>query len=106
MSMSYHAEAYEDYDRPRFRKKSLWIIAAGMLCLVAAGVGISAYVGLRKIPEIGGGVTIEADPDTKIYLGDKLVGTSQVSYTWEELFGDEMHKPSAVALSSPVSFAT
>jgi len=104
--MSYHAEAYEDYDRPRFQKKNLWIMGAGMLCLVAAGVGILAYVGTRKIPEIGGGVTIEADPDTKIYLGDKLVGTSQVSYTWEELFGDEMHKPIAVELSSPASSVT
>jgi hypothetical protein len=106
MSMSYHAEAYEDYDRPRFQKKSLWIIAAGILCVLAAGVGILAYAGTRRIPEIGGGLTIEADPDTKIYLGDKQVGTSQVSYTWEELFGDEEHESIATELPSPASSVT
>src|SRR5216683_1179525 len=85
MSMSYHAEAYEDYDRPWFLKKSLWIIAAVILCLLAAGVGIFTYVGLNKIPDVGGGLTIEADPDTRIYIADKLVATTNVTFTWEEL---------------------
>ena len=105
--MSYHAQDFEHFGQPAwYQKKTPWIIAGVFLCLLAAGIGIFTYEGVSKIPEIGGGVTIEADPDTKIYLGDKLVGTSQVSYTWEELFGDEMHKPIAVELSSPASSVT
>jgi hypothetical protein len=98
MSMSYHAETYEDYDRPWFQKKSLWSIAAVILCLLAAGIGIFTYVGLSKIPDIGGGLTIEADPGTRIYIGDKLVGTTNVTFTWTELFGDDKHQALAFEL--------
>jgi hypothetical protein len=99
--MSYHADDYQDLDKPWFLKKNPWIIAAVVFCLLAAGVGIFTYVGLSKIPDVGGGLTIEADPGTRIYIGDKQVGTTNLTFTWAELFGDERHKPVAIELPDP-----
>jgi hypothetical protein len=44
-----------------------------------------------RTPDVGGGLIIETDLDTRIYVGDKIVGTTRVSFTWEELFGDANH---------------
>jgi hypothetical protein len=104
--MSYHAETYEDSDKPWFHKKSLWITAAAILCLLAAGIGILSYVRMSQIPDIGGDLTLEADSDTRIYVGDKLVGTDKVTFTWTELFGDEKHPPLAIEMPAPGSPVT
>jgi hypothetical protein len=99
--MSYHAADDPDVPLPWFQKKSTLMIAAAVLCLLAAGVGIFSYVRMSKIPDIGGNLTIEADPDTRIYIGDKLVGTTNATFTWAELFGDEKHQPLAVEMPAP-----
>jgi hypothetical protein len=105
--MSYLGQEFEHSEQPAwYQKKTPWIIAGVFLCLLAAGIGVLTYEGATRIPEVGGGVTIEADPDTKIYLGDKQVGTTQVSFTWEELFGDEKHNAIAIELLSPASAVT
>jgi hypothetical protein len=96
--MSYHAAEDPDVRLPWFQKKSVLIIAAAVLCLLAAGVGFLTYTGARNIPDISGELTIEADPDTRIYIGDKLVGTTKATLTWAELFGDETHEPLAMKL--------
>jgi hypothetical protein len=99
--MSYQADEFDDFKKPWYQKKSLWIIAAIVFCFLAAGVVIFTYVGMSRIPDIGGGLTIEADPDAKIYIGDKLAGTTSVTFTWPELFGDEKHPALAVELHDP-----
>src|ERR1700687_261894 len=104
--MSYHAGDDPDVVQPWFLRKTTWIIAAVVFFLLAAGVGILTYVNWRKIPEIGGGLTLEADPNTSIYIGDKLVGTARVTFTWEELFGDDKLKPIALELHFPAGAGT
>jgi hypothetical protein len=96
--MSYHAVDDPDVPKPWFMKKTVWIVGAVVFLVLAGGTISLIIVGMRKVPEIGGGVTIEADPDTKIYIGDKLVGTTQVSFAWDEFFGDEKHEAMAVEL--------
>src|SRR5713101_4886660 len=96
--MSYYPGDDPDVVQPWFLRKRTWIIAAVLFCLVVIGLGIFTYLGMKRIPDVGGGLTIEADPDTKIYIGDKLAGTTKVSFTWEELFGDKQHKGIAVEL--------
>jgi len=104
--MSYYHGDDPDVVQPWFLRKKTWIIAAILFCLLVAGVGIFAYVGMRTIPDIGGGLTIEADPDAKIYIGDKLVGTTNVTLTWAEVFGDEKHQSLAVELLDPKGAVT
>lgn len=104
--MSYHASDYPDVGQQSFERKRSWIIMGGFLLLLVIGVVVLNYVGMRNASEIGGGVTIEADSDTRIYIGNKQVGTTQVHLTWEELFCDEKHKPIAVELPSPSSAVT
>jgi len=50
---------------------------------------------------VSGGLIIEVDPETRIYVGDKLVGISGVAFALGELFGDESHSAIAVELSDP-----
>jgi hypothetical protein len=104
--MSYHADEFEDFKKPWYQKKSPWIIAAIVFCFLVVGVVIFTYVGMSRIPDIGGGLTIEADPDARIYIGDKLVGTTSVTFTWPEVFGDEKHPAMAMELLDPKATAT
>ncbi len=104
--MSYYAGDDPDVAQPWFLRKTTWIIAAVVFCLLALGLGIFTYLGMSRIPEIGGGVTIEADPDTKIYMGDNQVGTTKVTFTWEELFGDKWHNAMAVEMTTPTTAVT
>jgi hypothetical protein len=101
--MSYQAD---EPHRPWHLKRNSWILAAVFVCLLTAGLGIVSYIGMSKIPNVGGGLTLEADPDTRIYIGDKFVGTEQVSFTWTKLLGDEGHPPVAVELPYPSGTAS
>jgi hypothetical protein len=96
--MSYHAAENPDVRLPWFQKKSTVVIAAAVLCLLAGGVGFFTYTGARNIPDVAGELTIEADPDTRIYVGDKLVGTTKATLTWADLFVDETHESLAMQL--------
>jgi hypothetical protein len=101
--MSYAAEQHDTHDtghKRRFQKKKLWLLAA-IVVLMGVGLIILMNVGWSPIPDVGGGLLIEADPDTRIYVGDKLVGTTSVAFSWGELFGDERHSAMAVELSDP-----
>jgi hypothetical protein len=104
--MTDQAEGYEDQDKPWFQEKSLWIIAAGVICLLVALVGIFSYVRMSQIPDIGGDLTLGADPEARIYIGDKLVGTGNATFTWAELFGDGKHPPLAIEMPAPGSAVT
>ena len=89
--MSLPTEEHQDVEKRWLQKKSLWVIATILAFLFVTGLLVFTFVEFGRTPDVGGGLTIEADPGTKIYIGDKLVGTSQVSFTWGELFGDERH---------------
>jgi hypothetical protein len=99
-SMSYAAEEQDSGRKRWFQKKKLWLVAA-IIVLLGAGLVILLNAGWSPIPDVGGGLLIEADPDTRIYVGDKLVGTTSVAFSWGELFGDERHSAMAVELSDP-----
>jgi hypothetical protein len=104
--MSYHAADDPDVPLPWFQKKRVWIIMAGALCLLAAGVGFFTYIGMKNIPDVGGGLTIAADPDTRIYIGDKFVGTTMVNIPWTQLLGNEKQEPLAIELPYPAGTIT
>jgi len=94
--MSTHVDEFQNLDKPWFKKKSSWIAAAVFLFLLAAAVVIFGYFSSSNEPRVVGGLTIDAIPGTRIYIGDKLVGTTGVTFTWAELFGDEEHQPIAI----------
>ena len=85
--MSYTIQEDQEIEERRFRKKRRWII--GAVALLVLGTVLIINSGWNPIPDVGGGLIIEADPDTRIYVGDKLVGTTSVTFSWRELFGDE-----------------
>jgi hypothetical protein len=96
--VSQSAPEQPDVKKRWFRTKTTWILTA--LLLLITGVVITV-VSSSPVPEVGGGLLIESDPDTRIYVGDKLVGTTSVLFTWGELFGDQRHSAIAVELSDP-----
>lgn len=98
--MSFAAENSRSVKKRWFQRKRSWIIAA-IVVLLGTGLIILINAGWSPIPDVGGGLIIEADPDTRIYVGDKLVGTTSVAFTWGELFGDEKHSAIAIELSDP-----
>ena len=81
-----------------FHNKKLWFLVA-IVVFVGAGLVILMNAGWSPIPDVGGGLIIEADPDTRIYVGDKLVGKTSVAFTWGQLFGDSRHSAIATELS-------
>ncbi len=93
------AEEYGSAEKRWFQKRNTWIIGAVIVLLLGVVVFIS--VDTSPIPDVGGGLIIEADPGTRIYVGDKVVGTTGVAFSWGELFGDERHSAIAVELSDP-----
>jgi hypothetical protein len=101
--MSYHADENQEIEEAWFQKNSPWITVAVVVCLFAASFGVFTYLnlGFRQVHDIGGELTIEADLDTRIYLGDLLEESTQVSFTWNELFGDEKYKAKEVELPYP-----
>jgi hypothetical protein len=96
----------ESFDEARIRKKRPWIIVGSFLCFLAAGIIIFAYLRSNKIPDIGGSIRMEADPDTRFYIGYRLVGTTRVTIPWTELLGDEDHDPLAIELPYPAGKVT
>ncbi|HEV2948674.1 MAG TPA: hypothetical protein VGX70_14970 [Gemmataceae bacterium] len=96
--MSYAAEQHDTGQKRWFQKKKLWLLSA-IAVLLGAGLIILMNAGWSPIPDVGGGLIIEADPGTRIYVGDKLVGTTSVAFTWGELFGDQRHSAIALELS-------
>jgi len=96
--MSYAAEQHDTGQKRWFQKKKLWLLAA-IVFLLGTGLIILMNAGWGPIPDVGGGLIIEADPGTRIYVGDKLVGTTSVAFTWAQLFGDERHSAIATELS-------
>jgi hypothetical protein len=97
--MSLPTEEHRDVERRWFQRRISWLIGA----VIVLAVGLVVFVSMRGggIPDVGGGLFIEADPDTRIYVGDKLVGTTSVAFSWGELFGDEGHSAIAIELSNP-----
>src|SRR5262245_25070113 len=98
--MSNAAEESNSTENGWFRKRRTWIIPASVLLLLVVGIVIF-IASSSPIPDVGGGLIIEADPDTRIYIGDKLIGTTSVAFNWRELFGDERHSAMAMKLSDP-----
>jgi hypothetical protein len=98
--MSYVTDNDRAVEKRWFQKKKLWLLSA-IAVLLGAGLVILLNAGWSPIPDVGGGLIVEADPGTRIYVGDKLVGTASVAFTWGQLFGDERHSAIAVELSDP-----
>ncbi len=77
-------------------------LAPGGHCLSSGGGGYPLdECRLESHSGCSGGLIIQADPDTRIYVGDKLVGTTSVAFTWAQLFGDQRHSAIATELSDP-----
>jgi hypothetical protein len=98
--MSYHPD--EHGSGRRAQGKTPWIVAAIIIMLLVTWVIMRTNDRLSQIPDINGSITIEADPETRIYIGDQLVGTGRATCTCAELFGDEEHLPLAIELPLPV----
>jgi hypothetical protein len=98
--MSYAAKEYRSGQMRWIQKKTTWIIGTIVILLLGGGLLVITFVQISKIPDVGGSLTIEADPDTRIYIGDKLVGTTQATVTWAQLLGNENQEPFALEVSS------
>jgi hypothetical protein len=85
-----------------------WQIAAGVglaaLVLFAALVAVVMVLAVRPENKLGlrGGLKIEADPRTDVYIGNKHVGTGPLELTWDELLGTPDLQPLATAITSVV----
>jgi hypothetical protein len=97
--MSYHPD--EHGSGRRAQGKTPWIVGAIIIMLLVTWLIIKTNDRLSQIPDIGGSITIEADPETRIYIGDQLAGTGRAKFTCAELFGDEKNLPLAIELPSP-----
>lgn len=104
--MSYLVSDESDVAHQQYMRKRTWIVWGGLMLLLMIGLAILNYVGERTASEVGGGVTIEAEPDTRIYIGERLVGTTQITLTWQELFGNESQNPIATEMRSASSVVT
>jgi hypothetical protein len=101
--VSFHAD---EGSQPQAAKKRDWVMWALLVCLLVTGVAIFIGAGMRNVPEVSGTITFNADPDTRIYVGDKLVGTTKVTVSWKQLLGDETHEPLAIELRYPTNSVT
>jgi hypothetical protein len=97
------SDHFDEGGKPQSDKKSDWVMVALLISLLVIGAAIFIGAGLRRIPDIDGSMTFEADPDTRIYVGDKLVGTGKVIVSWRQLLGDETHDPLIIELRYPIS---
>src|SRR6516225_6592988 len=97
--MSLPTEERQEVQKSWFQRKIIWLIGA----IILLGIGLTVFISMNwsRTPDVGGGLIIEADSDTRIYVGDKLVGTTSVSLSWGDLFGDERHSAMAIELSDP-----
>jgi hypothetical protein len=96
--MSQSTQEHREIQERCFRRKHVWIIGVIVVSLFGAGLGVLNFARLHRTPDVGGGLIIVADPGTRIYFGDKLMGTTQVSFSWNKLFGDESHEALAEKL--------
>src|SRR5438874_9551657 len=97
--MSYASRVSGREQKRWFLKKTIWII---IFLGAVSGYFASIYV-LSNTPDVGGGLTIESEPDTRIYVGHRLVGTGKVFLSWPDIVGDGMHEPFGEQLHSPLS---
>jgi hypothetical protein len=97
--MSLPTEERQDIEKRWFQRKITWLI--GAIILIGIALTVFVVVNQSPVPDVGGGLIIEADPDTRIYVGDRLVGKTSVTFSWGELFGDERHSAMAIELSDP-----
>jgi hypothetical protein len=76
-----------------------------LITCVVIGLGliiawfILAFLALRGVPDLAGGVTIKANPGVRIYLGDKPFTNRNVSWSWNELLREETRGPLAIEVS-------
>ena len=97
--MSLPTEQRQDIEKRWFQRKITSLI--GTIILLGTGLIVFMSMNWGPVPDVGGGLIIEADPDTRIYVGDRLVGKTSVAFSWGELFGDERHSAMAIELSDP-----
>jgi hypothetical protein len=64
--MSYTIQEDQEIKERRFRKKRPWLIAA--IALLVLGTVLIINSGWSPNQDVGGGLIIEADPDTRIYV--------------------------------------
>jgi hypothetical protein len=84
-------------------KANAWAAAALFIGFLLTWAGISISARMGNIPGIAGSMTFDADPETRIYIGDKLIGTGKVTVSWEELLGNERQDPLAIELPGLVN---
>jgi len=96
--------SYQSYEgaKPRPLKVNAWAVAALLAGFLVTWVVISSKDRMKSVPDITGSMTFDAEPDTRIYIGNKLVGTGKTSVFWEELLGDERQDPLAIELAGPI----
>jgi hypothetical protein len=104
-SMSYATENDDSGDKRSFQNLRFWRIGL-LIILLATGVVFLIDASWNPISVMDGGLIIESDSDTRIYVRDKQVGTTSVVFSWGELIGDESHSAIAVELSDPDQFLT
>lgn len=91
-------DAHDSDPRPvqQSRAKYFVIAAAALAIVLIAGWLWLVFVGTAKVPDLGGGLTIQADPDARILVGARSLGPGQAYVSWSELLADRDSNPMAV----------
>jgi hypothetical protein len=96
--------SYQSYEggKPRPLKANAWAVAALLAGFLVTWAVISSKDRMNSVPDITGSMTFDAEPDTRIYIGERLVGMGKTSVSWEELLGSERQDPLAIELAGHV----
>src|SRR5713101_2824148 len=75
-----------------------------MLVLVVVAITVLVTIKPRNGPAMNGGLTLEAAPGVRFYVGEKLVGTGKAFLTWDDFIGSDGNEPLALKLEPEPSF--
>jgi hypothetical protein len=85
------SDAFDRERRPR-RRPRWWVLLTGLGVLVLVFATLWSwllYQGMRKVPAVAGGVTIDVEPGVRIFAGDRLLGPGTTFVEWSTLLSQE-----------------
>jgi hypothetical protein len=77
----------DDTPRPARRGRRYLLTGLAVVWMLFCAAGIVQILRGNRSGPFEGGLTIQAGPGERIYIGDKLVGTTNAYVSWQDLFG-------------------
>jgi hypothetical protein len=88
-SSLFMAELVEPLPQRKRRRWALLASACVGLTVLAALWFWFLFQGMRRIPDVAGGLTIDVEPGVRVFAGNHLLGTGATTVDWTTLFGPE-----------------